>query len=120
VHLLVCLKVLYICLTHGTLNITEVLVNINQLLFVVKRDLLTAALLYLQTSMVKRHDSFEQGPTDQLEPPYLKRMKFRKEVSFTYSKKVHSLTNCLHSLTGQSNNLCFDNAGITNIDKNKT
>jgi hypothetical protein len=70
--------------------------------------------------MVKEHDSFEQGPINQLESPYLKGMKFRGEVSFTYSKKVHFLINCLLSLTEQSNNLRLDNVGITDIDKNKS
>jgi len=70
--------------------------------------------------MAKGNDSFEQALINQLESPYLKGMKFRREVSFTYSKKVHSLTNCLLSLTGQSTNLCFGNGGITNIEKNKS
>jgi len=62
---------------------------------------------------------FVQGPIAQLESPYRKGIKFRREVSFTYSKKAHFPTNCLLFLTGQSNNLCFDDVGIMNIDKNK-
>jgi hypothetical protein len=60
---------------------------------------------------------FWTGPINQL---YLKGMKFWREFSFTFSKKVHSLTNSLLSLTGQNNNLCFDNGGITNSDKHKS
>jgi len=67
--------------------------------------------------MVKGHDSFKQGPINQLESRYLNGMKFRGEASFACGKKVHFLTDCLLSLAGQSNNLCFDNFGITDIDK---
>jgi hypothetical protein len=38
--------------------------------------------------MVKGHNYFVQGPITQLQSPYLKGIKFRREVSFTYSKKA--------------------------------